>query len=76
MIRLILFNSMLIGLETSQDFVETYGGRLHLGNGSSTGDGSFSRLWTSSQKRGDLSHGKGRGQAVPGLRFAARRSSD
>jgi hypothetical protein len=34
MIRLILFNSVLIGLETSQEFVETYGGQLHLGNGS------------------------------------------
>ena len=32
MIGLILFNGVLIGLETSHDFVETYGGWLHLGN--------------------------------------------
>lgn len=32
MIGLILFNGVLIGLETSKDFVEQYGGWLHLGN--------------------------------------------
>jgi voltage-gated sodium channel len=32
MIGLILFNGVLIGLETSQDFVAAYGGWLHLGN--------------------------------------------
>ena len=32
MIGLILFNGVLIGLETSKDFVEEYGGWLHLGN--------------------------------------------
>jgi len=32
MIGLILFNGVLIGLETSQEFVATYGGWLHLGN--------------------------------------------
>ena len=32
MIGLILFNGVLIGLETSKDFVETYDGWLHLGN--------------------------------------------
>lgn len=32
MIGLILFNGLLIGLETSKDFVEQYGGWLHLGN--------------------------------------------
>jgi voltage-gated sodium channel len=32
MIGLILFNGVLIGLETSKDFVEQYGSWLHLGN--------------------------------------------
>ncbi|HET9404621.1 MAG TPA: ion transporter [Burkholderiales bacterium] len=32
MIGLILFNGLLIGLETSKDFVEQYDGWLHLGN--------------------------------------------
>ena len=32
MIGLILFNGVLIGLETSPEFVATYGGWLHLGN--------------------------------------------
>jgi voltage-gated sodium channel len=32
MIGLILFNGVLIGLETSQEFVDTYDGWLHLGN--------------------------------------------
>lgn len=32
MIGLILFNGVLIGLETSKDFVAQYGGWLHLGN--------------------------------------------
>jgi voltage-gated sodium channel len=32
MIGLILFNGVLIGLETSKEFVETYDGWLHLGN--------------------------------------------
>lgn len=32
MIGLILFNGVLIGLETSQEFVATYDGWLHLGN--------------------------------------------
>jgi voltage-gated sodium channel len=32
MIGLILFNAVLIGLETSKEFVDQYGGWLHLGN--------------------------------------------
>ena len=32
MIGLILFNGVLIGLETSKEFVASYGGWLHLGN--------------------------------------------
>lgn len=33
-VNVILSNNVLIGLETSRESVETYGGRLHLGDGS------------------------------------------